>query len=132
MWRPRRPWDWVVVSDAPSAFPEHRTTVWHHAPYRLQEAPPVDVTPYALSPIPPISGGTDTGRYWITPPPGVPPGDQIAGPVELIVSNRNPESVQATLTLRLRGLERARLGSRSAPARDVCSASGSPATATAP
>ena len=89
------------------------------------------MTPYALSPIPPISSSTDTGRYWITPPPGVPPGDQIAGPVELMMSNRNPESVQATLTLRLRGLERARQASRSAPARTP-SASGSPATATAP
>ena len=109
VWRPRRPWRYVVVSDAPSAFPAHRKTIWHHAPYRLQDAPPVDVTPYAVAPVPQLGGGAQTQRYWLPPPAGsVTPADYIGGPVELIVSNRNSRPVRATLTLRLHELRHGR------------------------
>ncbi len=107
-WRPARPWNEVVVSDAPSAFPAHRRTVWERPPYRIQAAPALDVTPYALAPSPPIGTGPQGGRFWITPPPGSPPSDYIAGRVELIVANRGAQPVVARLALRLTALKRAR------------------------
>jgi hypothetical protein len=91
-WRPARPWRYVVVSDAPSAFPAHRRTVWQRPPYRIQAAPAIDVTPYA------------TGPGWITPPAGSPPADSIAGKVELIVANRGPQPAHARLDLGLSAL----------------------------
>jgi len=107
-WRPARPWDDVVVSDAPSAFPAHRRTVWERPPYRIQAAPVLDVTPYAIAPDPPIASGAQAGRYWITPPPGSPPSDYIAGRVELIVANRGAQPVVARLKLRLTAMKRDR------------------------
>ena len=95
-WRPARPWDVVVVSDAPSAFPAHRRTIWQRPPYRIQAAPPLDVTPYA------------TGPGWITPPAGSPPSDFILAPVELIVANRGPRPARAHLDLGLSALQRGR------------------------
>ena len=49
-WRPMRPWRYVVASDAPSAFPAHRRTVWERPPYRIQAAGVLDVTPFAIAP----------------------------------------------------------------------------------
>jgi hypothetical protein len=107
-WRPRRPWRYVVVDDSPSAFPAHRKTLWHHAPYRVQEAPPLDVTPYALAPVPQLGGGAQTRRYWLPAPVGAPPVDYVAGPVELIVSNRTAQAANARLSLTLTGQRRKR------------------------
>jgi hypothetical protein len=107
-WRPARPWRHVVVSDAPSAFPAHRRTVWDRPPYRIQDAPLLDVTPYAIAPSPPLGTGPRGGRYWITPPPGSPPSDYIAGRVELIVANRGAQQVVARLKLRLSAMRRGR------------------------
>jgi hypothetical protein len=95
-WRPARPWDYVVVSDAPSAFPAHRRTIWQRPPYRIQAAPALDVTPYATRP------------GWITPPAGSPPSDYIAAPVELIVANRGAQTARAHLELGLSALRRGR------------------------
>lgn len=97
-WRPTRPWRFVVASDAPSAFPVARRTIWHVPPFRIQEAPELDVTPY-------VAGG---GRYWQTPPAGSPPLDYIAGPVELIVGNRGAQEAAAVVELRLKALRHAR------------------------
>jgi hypothetical protein len=109
VWRPRRPWRYVVVSDSPSAFPAHRETLWHHAPYRVQEAPAVDVTPYAVSPVPPLGGGAQTQRYWLPAPTGsVTQADYIGGPVELIVSNRKPQPLRARLSFHLKELRHGR------------------------
>lgn len=95
-WRPARPWREVVVSDAPSAFPAHRRTLWQRPPYRIQAAPMLDVTPYA------------TGPSWITPPAGSPPSDYVSGPVELIVANRRRQPARAHLDLGLSALRRDR------------------------
>ena len=103
-WRPSRPWRYVISSTASSAFPAHRRTLWERPPYRLQEAPAVDVTPYALSP-PPALHVNPHNRFWMTPPPGI-AADYIAGPVELIVGNRNPRPVTATLDLALQSVKR--------------------------
>jgi hypothetical protein len=109
VWRPRRPWRYAVVSDSPSAFPAHRKTLWHHAPYRVQEAPAVDVTPYAVSPVPQLGGGAQTQRYWLPAPAGsVTEADYIGGPVELIVSNRKPQPVRARLSFHLKELRHGR------------------------
>ena len=87
-WRPSRPWRYVVATDDPSVFSAARRTVWHDAPFRLQEAPELDVTPYV----------TPEGRHnWR-------PGDQIAGPVELVVANRGAQDADARLELTLRSL----------------------------
>jgi hypothetical protein len=107
-WRPARPWDEVVVSNAPSAFPAHRRTLWERPPYRIQAASLLDVTPFAIAPAPPIGSGANAGRYWITPPPGSPPSDYIAGRVEVIVANRGEQEVTARLKLRLMALKRDR------------------------
>ncbi|MEA2132646.1 MAG: hypothetical protein QOC68_555 [Solirubrobacteraceae bacterium] len=108
-WRPSRPWRYVVVSDAASAFPAHRATIWHEAPFRIQTAPAVDVTPYALAPSPSIGTGPQGGRFWVRSPPGeTPAADHIAGRVELIVSNRNPGTARARLRLDLLAQGRAR------------------------
>jgi hypothetical protein len=104
-WRPARPWDELVVSDAPSAFPAHRRTVWERPPYRIQSAGRLDVTPYAIAPSPAIGNGSQASRYWMTPPPGSPPSDYIAGHVELIVANRGGQQVAARLELRLWALK---------------------------
>jgi hypothetical protein len=98
-WRPSRPWDWVVSSTQPSAFAAHRRTVWEEPPYRMQAAPDVDLTPYALSP-PPSLHTTPRSTFWMTPSPGI-DADYIAGPVELIVGNRHAAPVMATLNLSL-------------------------------
>jgi hypothetical protein len=106
-WRPQRPWDYVVTSDWPSAFTAHRPTVWERPPYRIQRAPAVDVTPYALSPDPPIGKGSPSARFWLAGlADGGKPADRIAGRVELIVSNRTGEPVRARLELGLRALPR--------------------------
>jgi hypothetical protein len=107
-WRPARPWDEVVVSDAPSAFPAHRRTLWNRPPYRIQAAPLLDVTPYAITPAPPIGRGSRARRHWMTPPPGSPPSDYIAGHVEMIVANRGAQPAVARLALRLSSLKRSR------------------------
>ena len=105
-WRPQRPWRYVVATDAPSAFPAHRRTLWQQPPFRLQEAPPLDVTPY----VPP------GGRHnWVGAPPGSPPQDQIAGPVELVVANRGAQDTEAQLELGLRALQGKRPLTVSAP-----------------
>jgi hypothetical protein len=103
-WRPMRPWRYVVASDAPSAFPAHRRTVWERPPYRIQAAGVLDVTPFAIAPSPPIGNGSAASRYWMTPPPGSPPSDYVAGHVELIVANRGAQQVVARLKLRLSAL----------------------------
>ena len=95
-WRPRRAWRYVLASDAPSAFTAGRRTIWQAPPYRLQEAPELDVTPY----VPPGQ------RNWLTPTDDGPPSDQIAGPVEVIVSNRGAQDADAVLELELEPLER--------------------------
>jgi hypothetical protein len=95
-WRPQRPWRYVVAGDAPSAFSASRRTLWHAPPYRIQDAPVIDVTPYVPA----------SGRFWITPPAGSPPSDQIGGPVELIVANRGDAGASAELELGLRALRR--------------------------
>ncbi len=102
-WRPSRPWDYVISSTAGSAFPAHRRTMWERPPYRVQEAPPVDVTPYALTP-PPSLHAAPRARFWMTPPPGI-DADYIAGPVEMIVGNRTAQPVTATLDLALQSVK---------------------------
>jgi hypothetical protein len=117
-WRPSRPWEWVVSSTQPSAFPSHRKTVWERPPYRVQAAPTVDVTPFALSP-PPSLHAAPRSTYWMTPPLGT-DADYVSGPVELIVGNRNPQPVVATLDLSLASMKRrgtVELGGDSAPRR---------------
>ena len=108
-WRPQRAWRYVIASDAPSAFSARRRTRWHTAPFRIQDAPAVDVTPYALAPDPAIgTGPAGGGRFWLATPSDSPPVDYIAGPVELIVSNRNPRQVRARLDLTLTDQQRGR------------------------
>jgi hypothetical protein len=84
----------------------------------VQAAPAVDVTPYALSP--PLSlHAASRSTYWMTPPNGA-QADYIAGPVELIVGNRNPQPVTATLNLSLASVRRrgtVELGGDGAPRR---------------
>ena len=93
-WRPRRAWRYVLASDAPSAFTAGRRTIWKAPPYRLQEAPELDVTQY----VPPGQ------RFWVTPTDGDSASDQIAGPVEVIVSNRGAQAAGAELELELEPL----------------------------
>jgi len=97
-WRPQRPWRYVAASDAPSAFSARRRTLWREAPFRLQEAPVIDVTPYR----------SPHGNLWGTPPAGSPPADQFAGPVEIVVANRGAQQAAAKLDLELRALRRGR------------------------
>jgi hypothetical protein len=95
-WRPQRAWRYVLASDAPSAFTAGRRTIWRAPPYRLQEAPELDVTQY----VPPGQ------RFWVTPTDAdAGSTDQIAGPVEVIVSNRGAQPANAQLELELEPLE---------------------------
>jgi hypothetical protein len=103
-WRPSRPWDWVVSAGDSSVFPDHRRTVWERPPYRVQKAPPVDATPYALSP-PPELHAAPRSTFWMAPPPGI-HADYIAGPVEIIVANRQAQPVTATLGMTLSSTQR--------------------------
>jgi hypothetical protein len=108
-WRPARAWDYVVARDAPSAFAARRTTTWRHPPYLIQKAPALDVTPYAVAPAQPDAPGSANKRFWVPSPAGAgPPVDYIAGPVELVIDNRQRQDVDAHLTLGLTALGQSR------------------------
>jgi hypothetical protein len=101
-WRPTRPWTHVVAGGPSSTFEANRQLIWEHEPYRLMRAPAVDATPYAVAP-----PGSETlepalRRYWLPRAADNPePVDYIAGPVEIVVANRNARPVTARLRMRL-------------------------------
>jgi hypothetical protein len=108
-WRPSRPWRYVVARAAPSPFSERRRTLRQAGPFLIQDAPAVDVTPYAVS-----AGTTGPGsqghRFWsASPVTAEAPADYIGGPVELVVSNRTALARRARLGLDLQALGRTRM-----------------------
>lgn len=87
-WRPNRPWSHVLRLNRPSPFDGGRKPVWREGPFLLAAAPPLDVTPYAVSK--PATDATDVeeGSWALVDP--LAPERLVTGPVELVVSNRDP------------------------------------------
>jgi hypothetical protein len=101
-WRPTRPWTHVVAGGPTSTFEENRQLIWEHEPYRLMRAPAVDATPYAV--VRPGSEALEPAarRLWLPRAADNPePVDYMAGPVEIVVANRNATAVTASLRMTL-------------------------------
>jgi hypothetical protein len=106
-WRPTRPWTHVVASGPSSTFEQDRQLVWEHEPYRLMRAPAVDATPYAVARPESAALAPALRRFWLPRAPDNPePVDYIAGPVEIVVANRNPHPVTAHVRLTLVSMTR--------------------------
>jgi hypothetical protein len=84
-WRPSRPWTHVLQSRA-EPIVSKRPLLWKNAKYALSEAPALDVTTFGA------------GWYPPTAEPGVTYA-QTAGPAELVLSNRGPETRRALLRM---------------------------------
>jgi hypothetical protein len=102
LWRPTEPWTYVVAGGLPTTFEQDRRVVFEEGPYRIMRAPAVDATPFGLG-----REGTDQldpglRRNWLPRAEDSPdPVDYIAGPVEIVVANRNPRPVTARLSMTL-------------------------------
>lgn len=85
VWRPDRPWDYVIGDGSEEMSPGRRA-VWSNGSYTLWTAPAVDSTPYGANWSATEGGGS---FRWTT------------GPVEILVSNRRstPARVRVTLDL---------------------------------